>query len=45
MKFQSDVAGYITGIRFYKLSNNTGTHVGNLWSSAGANARHGHLHW
>ena len=35
VKFQSDVAGSITGIRFYKATANTGTHVGNLWSSAG----------
>ena len=28
VRFQSDVAGYITGIRFYKGSGNTGTHVG-----------------
>jgi hypothetical protein len=35
VKFRSDVAGYITGIRFYKASTNTGTHVGNLWSSSG----------
>jgi len=35
VKFRSDVAGYITGIRFYKASANTGTHVGNLWSSTG----------
>jgi len=35
VKFQSDVAGTITGIRFYKATANTGTHVGNLWSSAG----------
>ena len=35
VKFQSDVSGYITGIRFYKLSTNTGTHVGHLWSSTG----------
>ncbi len=32
VKFRSDTAGYITGIRFYKASANTGTHVGNLWS-------------
>jgi len=37
VKFQSDVAGTITGIRFYKASTNTGTHVGNLWSSTGEN--------
>jgi uncharacterized protein YjdB len=36
IKFQSDVSGTIAGIRFYKSSANTGTHVGNLWSSAGA---------
>lgn len=36
VKFTSDVNGYITGVRFYKGSGNTGTHVGNLWSSAGA---------
>src|SRR5262249_39800049 len=35
VKFRSDTAGYITGIRFYKLSINTGTHVGNLSSSGG----------
>jgi len=35
VKFRSDVAGSITGIRFYKATANTGTHVGNLWSSAG----------
>ncbi|PYT92178.1 MAG: hypothetical protein DMG36_16105, partial [Acidobacteria bacterium] len=36
VSFKSDVNGYITGIRFYKGANNTGTHVGNLWSTAGA---------
>jgi hypothetical protein len=36
LKFKSDVAGVITGVRFYKAAANTGTHVGNLWSSAGA---------
>jgi hypothetical protein len=35
VKFRSDVAGKINGIRFYKAIANTGTHVGNLWSSAG----------
>lgn len=35
VKFRSDVAGTITGIRFYKAATNTGTHVGNLWSSRG----------
>ena len=36
VKFRSDMAGTITGIRFYKAAANTGTHVGNLWSSTGA---------
>jgi hypothetical protein len=35
VKFRSDAAGYITGLRFYKGSGNTGTHVGHLWSSTG----------
>jgi hypothetical protein len=35
VKFKSDVAGRVTGIRFYKAAANTGTHVGNLWGSAG----------
>ncbi|HEY4302665.1 MAG TPA: immunoglobulin domain-containing protein [Candidatus Didemnitutus sp.] len=36
MKFKSDVAGVVTGVRFYKAAANTGTHVGNLWSGSGA---------
>jgi hypothetical protein len=35
MKFRSDVAGYVTAIRFYKGPKNTGTHIGNLWASDG----------
>jgi hypothetical protein len=35
VRFKSDVAGYITGIRFYKGSGNTGTHVGHLWTNTG----------
>ncbi len=35
VKFQSDLAGFITGIRFYKGLTNTGTHVGSLWTSSG----------
>jgi hypothetical protein len=35
VKFTSSVSGYITGIRFYKGSSDTGTHVGNLWSYTG----------
>ena len=35
VKFKADLNGTITGIRFYKSSNNTGTHAGSLWSSSG----------
>ena len=35
VKFRSDVAGAIAGIRFYKADANTGAHVGNLWTSDG----------
>ena len=35
VKFQSDVAGSIVGIRFYKAAANTGTHIGSLWTSGG----------
>ena len=35
VKFKSDVYGLITGIRFYKASANTGTHVGSLWTATG----------
>jgi hypothetical protein len=35
VKFRSDLAGSITGVRFYKSSANTGTHVGSLWTSTG----------
>jgi hypothetical protein len=35
VKFTSDAAGAVTAIRFYKGASNTGTHVGNLWTSTG----------
>ncbi len=35
VRFRSDVAGTIKGVRFYKSAANTGTHVANLWSSTG----------
>ncbi|WP_157580469.1 DUF4082 domain-containing protein [Segetibacter koreensis] len=35
VKFRASQNGTITGIRFYKGTNNTGTHTGNLWSSGG----------
>ena len=35
VKFTSDVAGTISGIRFWKVITNTGTHVGSLWTAGG----------
>lgn len=36
VSFKSDTSGTISGIRFYKSTDNTGTHIGHLWSSTGA---------
>jgi hypothetical protein len=36
VKFRADVAGEITGLRFYKAAANTGAHVGTLWSAGGS---------
>jgi hypothetical protein len=33
--FSPDVAGYATGMRFYKAATNTGTHTGTLWTAQG----------
>lgn len=35
VRFRSSIAGNVTGIRFYKGTANTGTHVGKLWSNVG----------
>jgi hypothetical protein len=35
VKFRSDVAGNVTGVRFYKGKTTTGTHTGTLWSNTG----------
>src|SRR5271166_2567980 len=35
MKFTSGVAGQIAGIRFWKSSEESGTHVGHIWSGSG----------
>jgi hypothetical protein len=35
VKFRSSIGGYISGIRFYKLAGDGGTHTGELYSSAG----------
>jgi hypothetical protein len=37
VKFQTDVDGFITALRFYKGPGNTGTHTGNLWLPDGTN--------
>ena len=36
MEFTSAKAGQISAIRYYKAPSETGTHVGNIWSSTGA---------
>jgi methionine-rich copper-binding protein CopC len=35
VEFTSGENGWITGIRFYKGSGNTGTHIGSLWDANG----------
>lgn len=35
VKFRADQDGFITGVRFYKGTGNTGTHTGSLWTAAG----------
>lgn len=35
MKFNSTVAGYITGFRYYKTAGVTGVHTGHLWDNTG----------
>jgi Domain of unknown function (DUF4082)/Bacterial Ig-like domain len=35
VRFRSDQSGYILGVRFYKGTGNTGTHVGRLWTNTG----------
>ena len=35
VKFQAASSGFITGVRFYKEADDTGAHVGSLWSSSG----------
>ncbi|MFB9253211.1 DUF4082 domain-containing protein [Sphaerisporangium melleum] len=35
VRFVPSVNGYLTGIKFYKGTGNTGTHTGTLWSATG----------
>ncbi len=37
MKFRATQDGEITGVRFYKSAADTGTHIGNLWTTSGTN--------
>jgi mannan endo-1,4-beta-mannosidase len=35
VRFRADVNGSVTALRFYKGSQNTGTHVGSIWTATG----------
>ncbi|HEX6346021.1 DUF4082 domain-containing protein [Umezawaea sp.] len=35
VKFRSNTAGYVRGVKFYKGAGNTGTHTGSLWGTDG----------
>jgi hypothetical protein len=35
LQFRANSSGYVTGVRFYKQVDNTGSHIGSLWSSTG----------
>jgi polygalacturonase len=35
VRFQASSDGFITGVRFYKYSDNTGAHTGSLWTATG----------
>ena len=35
VKFVPDVDGWVTGVRFYKSTVNTGVHTGSLWTTTG----------
>jgi hypothetical protein len=35
VKFSSGIAGYLTGLRFYKAPTNAGPHVASLWTASG----------
>ncbi len=41
VKFVPQVEGFVTAVRFYKGSGNTGTHTGSLWSAGGTRLAHG----
>jgi len=35
LQFRASSSGRITGVRFYKYSDNTGSHTGSLWNASG----------
>jgi len=35
VRIRADVAGFITGVRFYKSAANTGNHIGSVWTNTG----------
>jgi hypothetical protein len=35
VQFQASASGNVIGVRFYKETDNTGTHIGSLWTSTG----------
>jgi hypothetical protein len=35
LQFRANTSGFVIGVRFYKEIDNTGSHIGNLWSSTG----------
>ena len=35
VQFTTDTNGWISGVRFYKGTGNTGTHIGDLWTATG----------
>ena len=43
VKFQATQNGTISGIRFYKEPDNTGTHTGTLWTASGTQLATGHV--
>jgi hypothetical protein len=36
VRFTADVAGFVSGIRFYKGTTNTGVHLGHVWTNSGS---------
>ncbi len=44
LRFSPTTDGFVSGVRFYKGTGNTGTHTGSLWSAGGHPAGPGHVH-